>query len=86
MKVTSYSHFRQNLKSFMDSVIQDSAPVYVTRNQGEDLVLISKSDYDSMQETLYLLSSPTNAQRLNEGIRQYESSQIISKSMDDLEE
>jgi antitoxin YefM len=71
MEITSYSNFRQKLKSFMDRVVNESAPLYVTRSKGEDLVMLSKSDYESMQETLYLLSSPKNAQRLAQGIEQY---------------
>ncbi|RYE07072.1 MAG: type II toxin-antitoxin system prevent-host-death family antitoxin, partial [Sphingobacteriaceae bacterium] len=39
---------------------------------GEDVVVISKADYDSMQETFYLLKSPANAKRLLESLAQYE--------------
>ncbi len=84
MEVTSYTNFRQHLKSFMDSVFRDSTPLYVTRSNGEDMVLISKADYESMQETLYLLSSPENARRLNEGIQQLQEGKTISKTIEDL--
>lgn len=68
----------------MDSVFRDSTPLYVTRSNGEDMVLISKADYESMQETLYLLSSPENARRLNEGIQQLQEGKTISKTIEDL--
>lgn len=71
MEITSYSHFRQNLKAFMDNVFTSKSPLYVTRSNGEDIVVISKEDYDGMQETLHLLSSPKNAQRLKESIEEY---------------
>jgi len=36
------------------------------------VVIISKADYDSIAETMHLLSSPANAQRLNESIQELE--------------
>ena len=85
MEVTSYTNFRQHLKSFMDMVFKDHVPLFVTRNNGEDMVLISKADYESMQETLYLLSNPENARRLNEGIQQYKNGETMVKTLEDLE-
>ncbi|MEO0556406.1 MAG: type II toxin-antitoxin system prevent-host-death family antitoxin [Bacteroidota bacterium] len=71
MEITTYSNFRQNLKSFLDMVLNTRAPLFVSRAKGEDVVVISKSDYESMQETLYLLSSSKNAERLFRGIKEY---------------
>lgn len=73
MEITSYSNFRQNLKNFLDQVIGKHVPLFVTRANAEDVVVLSKSDYDSMQETFYLLSNPENARRLLEGIEEYKS-------------
>jgi antitoxin YefM len=47
-------------------------PLFVTSANGEDVVVLSKSDYESMQETFYLLQSPKNAARLLKGIEDYE--------------
>ena len=66
MDVTTYSNFRQNLKSHLDDVINDQKALYVTRANGEDVVVLSKSDYEGLQETYYLMSSPKNAERLLE--------------------
>ena len=71
MLITTYTNFRQNLKSFLDQVFAKHAPLFVTRTNGEDVVVLSKSDYDSMLETFYLLKSPKNAQRLLEGIVEF---------------
>lgn len=73
MEITSYSNFRQNLKSFLDRVFVDHNPLFVTRTNGEDVVVMSKRDYESLNETLHLLSSPKNAERLLKGIEEYES-------------
>lgn len=72
MDITTYTNFRQNLKSFLDKVFTNHSPLFVTRTNGEDVVVLSKADYDSMQETLHLLKSPKNAERLLKGIHEYE--------------
>lgn len=71
MEITTYSNFRQNLKSFLTKVISSRSPLFVTQQGGEEVVILSKADYDGMQETLHLLSSPKNAQRLQEAIKEY---------------
>lgn len=72
MEITTYSNFRRNLKSYLDMVLTTRSPLFVARSKGEDVVVLSKSDYESMQETLYLLSSSKNAQRLFRGIEEFE--------------
>ena len=72
MEITNYTNFRQNLKTFLDKVFSDHRPLFVTRSKGEDVVVMSKSDYESMQETFYLLKSPENAARLLKGIEEFE--------------
>ncbi|UII21691.1 type II toxin-antitoxin system Phd/YefM family antitoxin [Fulvivirga ligni] len=81
MEVTNYSNFRQNLKSFLDKVFVSHDPLYVSRANGEDVVVMSKSDYESIQETLYLLSSPKNADRLAKGIEEYEHGKGLKKDL-----
>jgi antitoxin YefM len=71
MQVTTYTDFRQRLKSYLDKVRDNHTPLYVTSANGEDVVVISKSDYESMEETFYLLRSPANATRLLQSIDDY---------------
>lgn len=72
MEITTYSNFRQNLKAFLDKVFDSKSPVFVTRSNGADVVVLSKDEYEGMQETLHLLSSPKNAQRLKDSIDEYQ--------------
>ncbi|MBW8745258.1 MAG: type II toxin-antitoxin system prevent-host-death family antitoxin, partial [Sphingomonas sp.] len=68
MHMLSFSDARANLKSAMDRVVADKAPLAITRQRGEGVVMISQSEWDSIQETLYLLQSPANARALLESI------------------
>jgi antitoxin YefM len=72
MQVATYTDFRQKLKSYLDEVRHNHTPLYVTIANGEDVVVLSKSDYESMEETLYLLKSPANASRLLSSIEEYQ--------------
>lgn len=69
MQAISYSQARENLKAMIDKVIADRAPLTITRQRGEGAVLISESEWASIEETLYLLRSPKNAERLLEAIK-----------------
>ena len=81
MQATSYSNFRQDLKMFFDKVNSQHIPLLVTRAKGEDVVVLSKADYDSMEETFYLLKSPKNATRLLRSIEEFENGKGIEKQL-----
>lgn len=68
MQTVSYSEARDNLKAVMDKAIADRAPILVTRQRGENVVMISASEWAGMEETLHLMASPANAKHLLEGI------------------
>ncbi|MFE1359990.1 MULTISPECIES: type II toxin-antitoxin system Phd/YefM family antitoxin [Streptomyces] len=63
----SASEARETLFLLIERVNTDHHPVRITSKAG-DAVLMSAEDYDSWQETIYLLRSPANAQRLMEAI------------------
>jgi antitoxin YefM len=58
------------MKSYFEKVFNLSVPLFIARPKGRDMVLMSKSEYTSMQETFHLLKSPKNAQRLLKAIEQ----------------
>ncbi|MDR1474025.1 MAG: type II toxin-antitoxin system prevent-host-death family antitoxin [Lactobacillales bacterium] len=68
MKAVSYSKFRQNLRSFMRNVNEDAERLTVTTNDDSDIVVMSRSDYDSWMETIYLMRSPKNRIRIKQAI------------------
>ena len=70
MDVLTYSDTRANLKEVMERVVADRTPVVITRQKAEAVVMVSLADWNAMEETLHLLSSPTNAERLRQSIRE----------------
>ncbi|MBT4879576.1 MAG: type II toxin-antitoxin system prevent-host-death family antitoxin [Alphaproteobacteria bacterium] len=85
MVTVTYSSLRENLKNFMDQAIQDHVSFLVTRKSGENVVLLSESDYNSLRETAYLLRSPKNARRLLESLRDSNKASGKEFTMNDLE-
>ncbi|MDZ7847038.1 MAG: type II toxin-antitoxin system Phd/YefM family antitoxin [Owenweeksia sp.] len=70
MEITNLTDFRRNMKAFFEKVFSLKQPLFIARPRGEDMVLMSKSEYESMQETFYLLRSPKDAERLRKAIDQ----------------
>ena len=85
----SASDARQRLFPLLEQVNTDHEPVRITSKAG-DSVLMSADDYDSWQETVYLLRSPENARRLMEAVARDRASHTspagYSKSIDELQE
>lgn len=86
MKAITYTVARENLASTMDRVCNDRDPVMITRNRHQAVVMLSLDDYESLQETAYLLRSPANAKRLFDAIEAAEKGNLIEKSFSDLAE
>jgi antitoxin YefM len=84
MKAISYTAARENLATTMDQVCDDHDPVIITRNREQAVVMLSLADYESLQETAYLLKSPANARRLLESIEQLGKRQGPVKSLESL--
>ena len=73
MTHVSYTELRQNLSRYLDEAVEARAPLVVTRQGGKgNVVMISEEEFTGWQETVHLLSSPRNAERLLRGMRQFE--------------
>ncbi len=84
MTAITYTAARENLASTMDRVCTDHDPVIITRNRDQAVVMLSLEDYESLQETTYLLRSPANARRLLSSIDSLNKGKTIKKSVKDL--
>ena len=54
----------------MQQVCDDHDTVVITRRRDQAVVMMSLEDYESLEETAYLLRSPRNAQRLRDAVDQ----------------
>jgi antitoxin YefM len=83
MRVISYSQLRKTLTAELDAVNNDHEPVIITRTGGKPpAVLMSLEDFNSWQETVYLLRSPANAERLRESISEAEGGRVRTVEID----
>lgn len=81
MEITTYTDFRQNMKAYFEKVFDLRVPLFISRPKGRDMVLISKSEYISMQETFHLLRSPKNAERLLSALEQDQAGQGTEQTL-----
>jgi antitoxin YefM len=77
----TFSYARQNLVDVMRTVNYDHAPVVVTHQNAKPVVIISFEDYESLEETAYLLRNSTGAQRLLESVEELRAGKGITKEL-----
>ena len=82
-RIANYTEARQNLKSLMDSVTEDRVPVVITRTTGDPVIMLSKAEYDAIMETVHLLRSPRNAERLRAAIADVEAGNVVHADLVD---
>lgn len=83
MKAANYSELRTNLKEYLDCVEEDNETLIVKRKTGKGSVIISLEEYNSIMETLHLLSSRKNSERLRESIAQMKKGDTQTKDITD---
>lgn len=81
MRAANYTEFRTNLKTYLDQVENNNETLIIKRGAGNGAVLISLNEFNSMVETLHLLSSKANADRLYESIAQMKNGKSIQKEL-----
>ena len=81
MDVLTYSDTRANLKEVMDRVVGDRTPVIITRQKAEAVVMVSLADWNAMEETLHLLSTPANAESLRASIAELDAGGGVEREL-----
>ncbi len=79
----TYSEARSKLADTMEKVCDDHAPMIITRKNSRSVVIMSLDDYQALEETAYLLRSPTNARRLLESIAELETGGGIERTLNE---
>jgi antitoxin YefM len=82
MNALTFSYVRQHLASIMRSVNDDHAPVIVTHQNAKPIVIMSLEDYQSLEETAYLLRNSTGAQRLLESVAELCAGKDVARECD----
>jgi len=82
MQAIRYTEARNNFKSIIGKVCDDYDAYMISTKDNKTAVLISHEEYSAIQETMYLLSSKKNRDRLNDAVDQIDS---LSFTKHDLE-
>ncbi len=82
MQAVFYSQARNNLRDIINKVCDDFDEYIITTKDKKSVVILSYDEYSAMKETLYLLSSKKNRNRLNEAIDQIENLQFAKKDIE----
>ena len=70
MNIINFSDARNNLKDLIDGVVRDADVTVITRRDAPNAVVMSLDHYNSLLETVHLLSSPANAAHLARSLSQ----------------
>ena len=81
MIAANFTEFRTRLKNFLDTVEANNETLIIKRGSGKGTVMISLDEYNSIMETVHILSSKKNADRLYESIRQMKEGNIITENL-----
>ena len=82
MKIVTYSEARSALKTVLDTVNEDADVTVISRRDGADAVVMSLDHYQSLMETMHLLSTPANAAALGRAVNQDRAGQAKRRQLE----
>ncbi|MCG2584769.1 type II toxin-antitoxin system Phd/YefM family antitoxin [Massilia sp. TS11] len=83
MRIVSFSDARNNLRAVIEQVVEDADVTIISRRDAPDAVLMSLDHYNSLIETVHLLSSPANAAHLAKSLSQARAGQATHRELID---
>ena len=81
MIAANYSEFRTQLKKYLDNVEENNEILIIKRGSGKGTVMISLDEYNSIMETVHLLSSKSNADRIYESMQQMKEGKVVRNDL-----
>lgn len=81
MGQVNFTDFRANMAAHLDRIEQDRTELVVTRQNHESVVIVAQAEWEGMQETLHLLSTPANAAELRASIADYEAGRLVEHDL-----
>lgn len=77
MLATTAHNLVQNFDKTCDNVVQNCEPVIITRDNDNNVVLISQAEYNNLLENIYVRKSKANYSRLLESIEEAKAEKLI---------
>ncbi|MFH2044123.1 MAG: type II toxin-antitoxin system prevent-host-death family antitoxin [Pseudomonadota bacterium] len=85
MRAITYNNAKKNLRELIQDVCKNSEPAIIVGSQSEEqAVLVSLDDFQAMEETAYLLSSPANRAHLEKSLKEVKDGKFVEFSIEDL--
>ena len=84
MDAITINQAKQNIDGLIEQVIADAEPTIICGDKGQKVVILSLDEFNSWQETLYLLSNPANADHLRKSIKEDLSGKAIDRELIEL--
>lgn len=84
--VIKSNEFRQNQKKYFDEITEKNNVVLVQRPKGNNVVMMSEKEYNSIQETEYLLQNEENRKFLEQSMQQLKNKKTKMFSREEWEE
>jgi antitoxin YefM len=81
MNTTTVNSAKQNLENLIQQVENDAEPILIMLDEDRKAVLISEREFNSWQETIYLLSNPANAEHLRKSLAEAEVGSVNEREL-----
>lgn len=81
MLAVNYTTLRDNMKSFMDKVVNDYETMIITRKNNKNVVMISEETYNNLMENVYLTADKANYDWLMQSKAQIENGQFKEREL-----
>jgi antitoxin YefM len=87
MEAVVYSNFRNNLKDYMKKVNDEYEPLMVVnKNPDENIVVLSKENWDSIQETIRLMNNEYLSDKVLSGMEQVKQKKVVQRQLLEVED
>lgn len=82
MKTATITDFRSNMKERLQEIEDDQDILILSGPKKRDFVILTLDQFNSMEETSHLLSTPSNTARLIESIRQDRAGNVTVRELE----